>query len=203
MDQAILDHKRNLSKKIKNLKSNNSQEFWKLLKSGKNREQPDIPMEKLFEFFKSLNEEPNDKQDINIPYIDPYDINRLNESINKNISKDEIKKCIKTLKNNKSPGEDLIVNEYIKSTETIFLDIYEQLFNIIFVTGVVPDGWLIGNIKPFFKNKGDKMDPKNYRPITILSCLGKLFTAILSERLTKFSDEFLILNENQCGFRKG
>ena len=203
MDQAILDHKRNLSKKIKNLKSNNSQEFWKLLKSGKNREQPDIPMEKLFEFFKSLNEEPNDKQDINIPYIDPYDINRLNESINKNISKDEIKKCIKKLKNNKAAGEDLIVNEYIKSTETIFLDIYEQLFNIIFVTGVVPDGWLIGNIKPFFKNKGDKMDPKNYRPITILSCLGKLFTAILSERLTKFSDEFLILNENQCGFRKG
>ena len=47
------------------------------------------------------------------------------------------------------------------------------------------------------------MDPKNYRPITILSCLGKLFTAVLSERLTKYSDDFFILNENQCGFRKG
>ena len=59
------------------------------------------------------------------------------------------------------------------------------------------------DIKPIYKNKGDKMDPKNYRPITILSCLGKLFTAVLSERLTKYFDDFFILNENQCGFRKG
>ena len=64
------------------------------------------------------------------------------------------------------------------------------LFNIIFETGIVPDNWLMGNIKPIYKNKGDKMDPKNYRPITILSCLGKLFTAVLSERLTKYSDDF-------------
>ena len=48
----------------------------------------------------------------------------------------------------------------------------------------------MGNIKPIYKNKGDKMDPKNYRPITILSGLGKLFTAVLSERLTKYSDDF-------------
>jgi hypothetical protein len=98
-----------------------------------------------------------------------------------NISKEEILKCIKKLKNNKACGEDLVINEYIKSTTNTFIDIYEQLFNIIFETGIVPDNWLMGNIKPIYKNKGDKMDPKNYRPITILSCLGKLFTAVLSE----------------------
>jgi hypothetical protein len=48
--------------------------------------------------------------------------------------------------------------------------------NIIFETGIVPDNWLMGYIKPIYKNKGDKMDPKKYRPITILSCFGKLFT---------------------------
>jgi hypothetical protein len=36
---------------------------------------------------------------------------------------------------------------------------YEQLFFIIFKTGIVPDNWLMGNIKPIYKNKGDKMDP--------------------------------------------
>jgi hypothetical protein len=36
----------------------------------------------------------------------------------------------------------------------------------------------------------DKMNPKTYRPITILSCLGKLFTAVLSKRLTKYSNDF-------------
>jgi hypothetical protein len=58
------------------------------------------------------------------------------------------------------------------------------------------------NIKPIYKNKGNPLDPKNFRPITILSCLGKLFTAILNERLCRFSEEALLMNENQFVFRK-
>ena len=55
----------------------------------------------------------------------------------------------------------------------------------------MPCSWLIGMIKPIYRNKGDTFDPKNYRPITIVSCLGKLFTAILNERLTECSEFFL------------
>ena len=47
------------------------------------------------------------------------------------------------------------------------------------------------------------MKPENFRPITILSCLSKLFTSILNNRLTKFLDTYDALNENQAGFRKG
>ena len=50
--------------------------------------------------------------------------------------------------------------------------------------------------------KGDVRDPKNYRPITIVSCLGKLFTAILNARLNDYTEEFMILKENQSGFRQ-
>ena len=42
----------------------------------------------------------------------------------------------------------------------------------------------------------------NFRPITILSCLGKLFTSILNDKLNTFSEEFKVLNQSQCGFRK-
>ena len=52
------------------------------------------------------------------------------------------------------------------------------------------------------KNKGDASDPENYRPITLLSCLGKLFTALLSDRLNFYVEENVILKENQAGFRK-
>jgi 23S rRNA maturation mini-RNase III len=50
--------------------------------------------------------------------------------------------------------------------------------------------------------KGEKNKPENYRPITLLSCMGKLFASILNERLNALIDEFDILHENQTGFRK-
>ena len=92
---------------------------------------------------------------------DNVNIGPLNEEINFSITQEEILRCIKKLKN-KACGEDYVVNEYIKC-----------------------------NIKPIYKNKGNPLDPKNFRPITILSCLGKLFTAILNERLCRFSEEAL------------
>lgn len=55
-----------------------------------------------------------------------------------------------------------------------------------------------------YKNKGDNTwDPKNYRPITLLSCLGKLFTAIINETLNNYADRVQLILENQAGFRKG
>ena len=168
MDESILAHRRKLSREINNLKSSNSQEFWKLLKKGKTREQPNISIDKLFEFFKTLNEKP-DADPINIPLLDPGDVDELNENINMKISKEEILKCISKLKNNKVCGEDKVINEYIKSTTNTFIDIYEQLFNIIFETGIVPDNWLMGYIKPIYKNKGDKMDPKSIGQLQYLA----------------------------------
>ena len=60
-----------------------------------------------------------------------------------------------------------------------------------------------GTIRPIYKNKGDPKLVQNYRPITILSCLGKLFTAILNKRLTLYLDNNETILENQAGFRKG
>ena len=125
----------------------------------------------------------------------------LNQTLNKHITQDEIIKSIKQLKNNKASGEDDIRNEYIKGTQQLMLPVYEKLFNLLFSSGIVPSIWLEGNIMPIYKNKGGTK-PENYRPITILSCMGKLFTSILNEVLNAFSDEFDVLNENQVGFRK-
>lgn len=45
------------------------------------------------------------------------------------------------------------------------------------------------NIKPVYKNNGDSAEPQNYRPGTLLCCLGKLFTAIANESLNKYADK--------------
>ena len=59
-----------------------------------------------------------------------------------------------------------------------------------------------GIIMPIYKNKGNINDPNEYRPITIFSCLGKLFTSILNNRINTFLENNKLLNENQSGFRK-
>jgi hypothetical protein len=47
----------------------------------------------------------------------------------------------------------------------IHIDIYEKLFNLIFDTRIIPESWLLGTIKPFYKNKGNKNDPKGMNTI--------------------------------------
>ena len=83
------------------------------------------------------------------------------------------------------------------------LPIYISFFNLILETGIIPESWLEGVIKPIYKRTGDPKQPENYRPITILSCFGKLFTAILNHKLNNFLKHNNILKENQAGFRSG
>ena len=80
--------------------------------------------------------------------------------------------------------------------------IYVELFNRILNEGQIPESWTIGMIVPIYKNKGDKGDFNNYRGITLLSCLGKLFASVINNRLNKFAEETKLINENQTGFRK-
>ena len=86
----------------------------------------------------------------------------------------------------------------LKSSNDRMISAYVKLFNIILNTGHTLDNWTIGIIKPIFKNKSSKNDK---RGITLLICLGKLFTATLNMRHTNFLEDNLPLVENQAGFR--
>ena len=201
MDDKYKLYCKKLSDEAHNASSDDPKRFWKMLGSHKRKRQPNIDIDSLYDFFKDLNS--NNVIDNVDDFINENNAEQnINEHINGPITQDEIKLCIKNLKNEKACSDDEIINEYIKSTSELFLKIYESLFNIVFDNGVLPNCWLSGTIKPIYKNKGDQNNPKNYRPITIVSCLGKLFTAILNKRLNDFSDNFEILKENQTGFRK-
>ena len=180
-----------------------SDKFWKFLNSLKRKPDSDFPdIQEFYSYFKSMYE---DLQTDEITDEDEFSVPDLSENpcetLNKPFTQPKIDKCIRKLKNSKSSGLDCILNEYIKLTKTEMLLVYEALFNLILKTGIVPQEWTIGKIKPIYKNKGSTTDPNNYRPITLLSCLGKLFTFLLSERLSTFVEENEILQENQAGFR--
>ena len=96
----------------------------------------------------------------------------------------------------------MILNEHLKILSHIISPILVGLFNLVFDTGIVPETWTLGMILPIFKNKGSPRDPSNYRPITLISCLGKVFTQILNNRIQKYVDEKETISECQSGFRK-
>ena len=181
------------------MNSKNPKDYWKYLNSLNEKSQKSKPsLNTFYEYFKNVNQ--RDHPHKNYSFTDHEN---ENDQLNKKITAQEISKCIKNLKTGKSSGEDKTLNEYIKSTEGIFLPTYEKLFNSVFDSGNIPNAWLEGVIIPIYKHKGDSNVAANYRPITILSCLGKLFTAVLNQRLTKYLDENETVSENQAGFRKG
>ena len=111
------------------------------------------------------------------------------ESLDQSITKSEIVKASRKLKNGKSTGFDGISNEMIKSIVlTNFCDILVILFNGIMKTSYFVKCWKTGFIVPSFKS-GESSDPGNYNhynSITITSCFGKLFALTINERLLEF-----------------
>ena len=106
------------------------------------------------------------------------------------------------LKPNKSSRFDSISNEMIKCLIDIQPGLILKLFNAVFDMNVKIVHWAVAMITPIFKS-GSKMNPTNYRGISIQSCLGKLFTAILNQRLLKHALVKQILKDEQLGFLAG
>jgi hypothetical protein len=102
--------------------------------------------------------ETNNEDVISLPDIDNKLIHNLNNEINGDITSEEIASCVKHSKNDKASGDDFIINEYIKYSIDFILPVYITLFNCIYSSGIVPDSWLLGNIKPIYKNKADHMN---------------------------------------------
>ena len=191
---------KNLHTKLRNLKSSKPKEYWNLLNPKKKNCNNDIGIESLHDHFKGINDVVNqehaDFNANNISVEGDYDLN-------KDFSLTEIKKLINKLKNNKSCGIDNIINEFIKSSPNDYKLLIVKLFNIVLKTGIIPSAWSISFISPIYKNKGSKSDPDNYRGISLISCLGKLFTSAINERLTTFVELNKVIGEEQAGFRSG
>lgn len=204
MNFYIKKHKQNNATKLRELNDKNPKRYWKFLNSLKSnkKDNPSPNIHEFFEYFEKTNS--NTIQDDRFEDYELRLSQEPNDFLDSPINSSEIYKCISNLHNSKAPHPtDKIINEYLKSTKDILLPTYCKLFNSVLETGHIPKVWLEGSIIPIYKNKGDSKDPANYRPITILSCFGKLFTSILNQRLTKFLEDNNLLDQNQAGFRKG
>ena len=116
-------------------------------------------------------------------------------------SLEELRKAIRALKCGKAPGSDGIPPEVIKRAESCLLpDLYELLL-LCWNEGEVPQSMRDAKIITLYKNKGDRSDCNNYRGISLMSIVGKVFARILLPRLQTLANR--VYPEAQCGFRAG
>ena len=164
-------------------KSKNVKEYWKLLKQAANlNNKCSINAKRFSEYFEAISD-PNDRfyqpdEDI-LYFTERYvqgELRVMFEELNLSISLEEIKDGVRQLRNGASASPELFLNEFLKKKGTNELITYmHSLFNKIFELGYFPERWTEGYIIPIFK-KGDKNEASNYRSITLLSIIGKLFT---------------------------
>ena len=110
---------------------------------------------------------------------------------------------IKGLKSKGAPGDDYITNKIIKALPLKVVKILNEIFNLAVFVGYFPNKWKVAKIKMLPKKGRDAESSANYRPISLLSCLGKLFEKLLRRILEDSANKRNIIPPVHSGFRKG
>ena len=114
----------------------------------------------------------------------------------------EISKIISHLDTKKATGPDEVSVRIIKTLNHLISPILSSLINDCFQAGLYPDYLKAAQVTPLYKG-GDKSLPENYRPISVLSIINKIFEKIIYLRLHNFLEKYSIIHPNQFGFRHG
>ncbi|GFW41674.1 probable RNA-directed DNA polymerase from transposon X-element [Trichonephila clavipes] len=113
----------------------------------------------------------------------------------------EVLSYVQRLKPRKSPGLDQISNRMIKNLPLKFLLFITLLINQLFKNNYFPNSWKTAVVIPILKPDKDSALPSNYRPISLLSCLSKVYEFVLLQRLNQHCAAFNFIIPQQCGFR--
>lgn len=191
-------------------KKNNTREFYKTFKEVLSGYQPQSlhfkdkngimvlsnreNCELLAEYFENLLncEEPIER----LQFQKPQEENRPSDPPNIQ----EIDNIIKSLKNNKTPGEDGIVAEMWKIGGEFAKEKVHRCLKDIWTKGEIPNDWKQALIHPLHK-KGDKTDTNNYRGISLLPVTYKILSKALLKRVEEQAGDSI--GDYQAGFRKG
>ena len=118
------------------------------------------------------------------------------------MSEECIANVITKLKNKSSYGYDNISNKLIKSAKNVLIKPLTLIVNQCLHTGIYPSQLKLSRVKPLFKS-GDRSQFNNYRPISLLPSLSKIFESVIFDQLLNYFIENNLLRMEQFGFRPG
>ena len=117
-------------------------------------------------------------------------------------NKDEILLTINKLESGKSSGPNSIPSTILELIKYEIASPLAEIANLSFETGIYMNKLKMSHVLPIYKDTGNLLDCSNYRPISLLSNLNKIFEKIVHSRLYDFLERCNIIYMNQFGFRK-
>ena len=111
----------------------------------------------------------------------------------------EVESLINFIKSNKAIGPSSIPTKILQQFKTKLSEPLSDMTNLSFNKGIFPDFLEVANVIPIHK-KGEKLDSNNYRPISLLSNISKLYEKAMHIRLTNFLRKNKVLFSYQFGF---
>ena len=112
----------------------------------------------------------------------------------------EITKIIKSLNSKKATGPDQIPSKLIKIVRPQISNVLTGMINNAIDEEIFPDSLKRAQVTPVFK-KADNLSKENYRPVSILPCLSKIFERVIANRLNEYFEG--IFHESLSAFRSG
>ena len=116
------------------------------------------------------------------------------------IKPSRVLKLLSKLDVNKATGLDQIGNKVLKLAAPVIYRQLTDLFNLSLKSREYPDDWKLAKVSPVFKT-GQRNDPNNYRPISILSTISRVFEKLVYEQVYHYLIKNNILDPRQSGFR--
>ena len=119
----------------------------------------------------------------------------------KAVQENEVDKIINTLKPKSSFGYDGISTKFVKGIKVAIISPLTMIINQMLKTGIFPDKLKIAKVLPFYK-KGDETDFTNYRPVSLLPAISKIFEKAIYIQIYDYFQKHKLLYKHQYGFRK-
>lgn len=121
-----------------------------------------------------------------------FELNQTNSSI--------VSSILSKLCKSKATGLDKISARLLRECADLIADSLCLIFNRSITTGIFPDEWKCSKVIPLFK-QGERFDLNNYRPISIIPVVAKVFERVVYDQVFTYLTENNIISNHQSGFR--
>ena len=142
-----------------------------------------------------------DEREAEIVAVGGVEVPVFGEENERSITRAEVERALSGTKVGKAAGVDCVGAEMLKKGGVTVVEWLVRMLNVCFLCSLVPADWMSACIVPLYKGIGDTNECRNFRGISLLSVVGKVYGRVLINRIRDKTDKAIM--DVQGGFRRG